>query len=90
MTGLYQLGGKTALELDVFAEKHKAAVDSKYLREFLPEWETVKWKKVKKSKMFLKEYVTYCGDYKLNIILAANNSKNGEEVFEEFEKFMRS
>jgi hypothetical protein len=58
-------------------------------RDYLPGWENIAWRKLKKQPMFLQELTGECGEYKVHIILSEKCQKTEDAITQEFMEFMR-
>ena len=76
-------------EVGEIARKHKETVDSQILRDYLPGWENIAWRKLKTPPMFPQELMGECGAYKLHIILPEKSQKTEEAIKQEFLEFMQ-
>lgn len=76
-------------EVGDIAKKHKSQIDSEYLRDYLPGWENIEWKRLKTPPKFPKELSADCGSYKLTIILADKNKSEDITIINEFQGFMQ-
>jgi hypothetical protein len=74
-----------------FAKHHKEQVSAEALREFLPTWNELQWKEVKKDPVFpLREFAAESPPYRVNIILKQSSTESSEEVVAQFRTVLGS
>ena len=76
-------------EVGKIAKYHKETIDSQLLRDYLPGWENIAWRKLKTPRMFPQELMGECGEYRLNIILSGKSKKTEDAIKQEFLEFMQ-